>query len=343
MESLRPYNIALRTLLIGAATATALITAGCAGGRTPPAGDSGAAPAVPLQALAIAQAAGSGEAGPASVVVQHEPAPPPLFPAPLPWAAAPRPRGASLPEPPSVNALAAVVVDEASGEVVFDKDAHLSLPPASLTKIATLILALESGRLEEWVEVDVDSRVMRGSTVMGLLPGDRFTLSDLLYGLMLPSGNDAALAIGRHLAGSDAAFAAAMNDLVRRLGLRESHFLNPHGLGGGEHVASAYDLAMLSRYGMSLPGFREIVTAPSWQAKGSRTLGLRNINSFLFSYPGADGLKTGYTRRAGQTLASSAVRNGHRLFAVVLNSTTRDEDARRLLNWAFSSLTWEPQ
>jgi D-alanyl-D-alanine carboxypeptidase (penicillin-binding protein 5/6) len=276
----------------------------------------------------------------ASTIVDVEPPAPPS-PLPAAWGEPPRPRAAVLPPMPETSAVAAVLVDEASGAVLFDKNAHLPMPPASLTKIATLVLALESGRLDEWVDVDVDSRTMRSSTVMGLIPGDRFLLRDLLYGLMLPSGNDAALAIGRHLAGSDAAFVAEMNQLMRRQGLSESNFLNPHGLGGGLHATSAHDLAMLSRYGMSLPGFREIVSTRYWTANGSRTLPLSNINTFLTSFAGADGLKTGYTRSAGSTLAASATRNGHRLYAIVLNSPTRDEDARRLLNWAFTNLTWD--
>jgi D-alanyl-D-alanine carboxypeptidase (penicillin-binding protein 5/6) len=281
------------------------------------------------------------EAGLEAVKPAPEPEGPPPSPQPAAWAAPPRPKTALLPGVPEVGAIAAVLVDEASGAVLFDKNAHHPLPPASLTKIATLILALESGRVDDWVDVDVDSRTMRGSTVMGLIPGDHFQLRDLLYGLMLPSGNDAALAIGRHLAGSDAAFVAQMNQLMRRQGLRESNFLNPHGLGGGLHATSAHDLAMLSRYGMSLPGFREVVTARAWTARGSRTLPLSNINTFLTAYAGADGLKTGYTRSAGSTLAASATRNGHRLYAIVLNSSSRDDDARRLLNWAFTNLTWD--
>jgi D-alanyl-D-alanine carboxypeptidase (penicillin-binding protein 5/6) len=242
--------------------------------------------------------------------------------------------------PPAVNALAAVVIDEASGAVIYDKGAHAALPPASLTKIATLILALERGDLDGWVNIDVDSSAMRGSTIMGLLPGDRFRLRDLLYGLMLPSGNDAALAIGRHLAGSDAAFVGEMNGLLARLGLRDSRFANPHGLGNRDHVTSAYDLAMLSRYGMTLPGFFDIVNATSYVARGSRTLSFSNINTFLGYFSGADGVKTGYTRSAGPTLAASAMRGGHRLFVVILNSPSRNDDARVLLNWAYANHTW---
>jgi D-alanyl-D-alanine carboxypeptidase len=131
-----------------------------------------------------------------------------------------------------------------------------------------------------------------------------------------------------------------MNILLERFSLKNSHFTNPHGLGRNSHYASAYDLAILSRYGMSLPGFKEIVTAPNWRAQGSRDLSYANINTFLFNYRGADGIKTGYTRGAGPTLVASATRNGHRLYAVVLNSPSRDLDATRLLNWAFANYVW---
>jgi D-alanyl-D-alanine carboxypeptidase len=259
-------------------------------------------------------------------------------PVPGPWAAPPEQSRHT--SPPEISALAAVVLDEASAAVLYEKNAHEPLPPASLTKIVTAILALERGDLDSWVDIDVDSLNMSRSTVMGVVPGDRFTLRDLLYGLMLPSGNDAALAIGRHISGSDEAFVAEMNALAVRLSLSDSHFLNPHGLGGRDHVASAYDLAMFARYAMRIPGFAEIVTAPGWTARGSRTIQLSNIKSFLFSYRGADGVKTGYTRSAGQTLVASATRRGHRLYAVVLNAPQRDADARRLLDWAFAEFRW---
>ena len=282
---------------------------------------------------------------PAAVTDQAPaPAPAPVVaaePLPRPWAPAPALKDRAAPAPP-VSAFAAVVVDEASNTVLFDKDAHLALAPASVTKIATLILALEHGDLDQWVVTDVDSASMRGSTVMGLEPGDGFPLRDLLYGLMLPSGNDAALAIGRTVAGSDPAFVAQMNGLLARFGLTDSHFSNPHGLGGPDHNASAYDLAELARYGMSLPGFREISTAPFWTARGTRNIPLSNINTFLYGYRGADGVKTGYTRRAGPTMVASATRDGHRLFAVVLNAPDRNNDAGKLLTWAFTNFSWAP-
>jgi D-alanyl-D-alanine carboxypeptidase len=239
-----------------------------------------------------------------------------------------------------VSASAAAVIDEASGALLFGKDAHDRRAPASLTKIATAVIALERGDLDAVVDVDVDSRIMRGSTVMGLIPGDRFTLRDLLYGMMLPSGNDAALSIGRHLAGSDAAFVGEMNALAQRLGLWDTHFANPHGLGAREHLTSARDVAMLSRYAMSVPGFAELVGTASWTASGSREIPLSNINTFLFTYPGADGLKTGYTRRAGLTIAASAMREGHRVIVVLLNAPQREADAYALMDWAFATFQW---
>jgi D-alanyl-D-alanine carboxypeptidase len=263
--------------------------------------------------------------------------PPPLEPAP--WSPPPASIGGP---PPPVSAAAAIVVDEASGAPLYEKDADRRLAPASLTKLATAVLALEAGNLDDVVATDVDSRAMRNSTVMGLIAGDRFTLRDLLYGMMLPSGNDAALAIGRHLAGSDAAFVARMNELADRIGLRDTHFANPHGLGAREHLTTARDLARLARYAMHQPGFRELVGAASWTARGSRTLQLHNINPFLFSYPGADGLKTGYTRRAGATMAASATRDGHRVYVVLLNAPARESDTQALMDWAFASFAWPP-
>ena len=158
--------------------------------------------------------------------------------------------------------------------------------------------------------------------------------------MMLPSGNDAALAVGRHLAGSDAAFVTEMNALAERLGLWDTHFANPHGLGAPDHLTSARDMAMLSRYAMSLPGFPDLVGASSWLAAGSRQIPLYNINTFLFTYPGADGLKTGYTRRAGLTIVASATRGGHRVYVVLLNAPQREADAYALMDWAFASFEW---
>lgn len=255
-------------------------------------------------------------------------------------AAPPRLR-ADGPPPPLIGAAATLLLDDASGGVLVHESGHTPLPPASLTKIATAVLAIEGGDLDAWVAVDVDSRTMRGSTVMGLVPGDRFTVRDLLYGMMLPSGNDAALALGRHVAGSDAEFVARMNALAERLGLAETHFANAHGLNAAGHLVSAHDLGLLTRYAMTLPAFREVASTQYWEAAGSRLMPLYNVASGpLRTVPGADAVKSGFTRQAGRTLVLSATRDGHRLYAVILNDQQRETDAARLLNWAFAAFEW---
>ena len=260
----------------------------------------------------------------------------------LPNASAAAPVQTGSAPPPSFDARAAVVIDEASGAVLYDYNAHDSIPMASLTKIATAILALEGAPVDSWVPINtVDYRQMPGSSVMGVVPGDCFTLRDLLYGLMLPSGNDAALAIARYQAGSDEAFVVQMNTLMRRLGLTDTNFTDPHGLGSANHRSSAYDIAMMSRYAMTqLPLFRTIVKTPSWTAYGDRELSMRNVNSFISQVDGADGVKTGYTEEAGRTLSASATRNGHRLYAVILNEQNRYATAGDLIDWAFDNFTW---
>ena len=257
---------------------------------------------------------------------------------PAPWGSAPR-RLDTAPPAPSTGALAVIVVDEASGAVLYERDAHRELAPASLTKIATAIVVLRRGELDADAISDVDGFTMRGSTTMGLYSGDRLSRRDLLYGLMLPSGNDAALVLGRNLAGSDEAFVAEMNAMVRGLGLRHTAFATPHGLGRAGY-SSAYDMAMLARHAMQYPEFRQVVSTISWNVGGTRSYAVHNINSFLFNYDGADGVKTGYTNGAGHTLVASATRDGHRLYAVLLNDQTRYMDAAALLDWAFANHTW---
>ena len=323
-----------RLAAIGVVAAVGLAVA--IGGRD--LGRDEAGPSVHVRALALA------DAGPqAAARVPDEPGRRmPVGPLTAAWGAAPRTR-LDAPPPPATVAAAALVLDEASASVLYASNGDAPLPPASLTKIATAVVAIERGDLDRRVVVDVDSRVMRGSTVMGLIPGDEFTVRDLLYGMMLPSGNDAALAVGRAVSGSDAAFVAEMNALAGRLGLRETRFMNPHGLNAAGHVSSARDLALLSRYAMSLPEFGAIVSTTSYAANGSRTIELWNvINDVLYSIPGADGVKSGFTRQSGRTLIASATRDGHRVYAVVLNDSQRLTDVTALLGWAFEAHEWEP-
>ncbi|MDA0302533.1 MAG: D-alanyl-D-alanine carboxypeptidase, partial [Chloroflexi bacterium] len=253
--------------------------------------------------------------------------------------APPRKQGAAL--PPFTSVRQALVLDEVSGGVLYAKGAHVRTHPASLTKIATAIVAIERGNLDRVVTVDVDYRNFPGSTLMGLRPGDRFTVRDLLHGLMLASGNDAAVALGRAISGSDAAFVAEMNALVERLALQDTHFMNPHGLDEAGHYTSAYDIGMLARHGMTLPDFRVLVDAESYTARGTRTIAMESLISGLLRWvPGATGVKSGYTDNAGRTLVLSAERDGHRVYAVVMNDPDRELDGATLMQWAFVNHAW---
>lgn len=278
-----------------------------------------------------------------SPVPTAPPAPtPPPTPMPTPPVWGPAPARVRDVAPPNIQARAAVVVDGASGAVLYDKDAHTPLPPASTTKILTALIALEKGNLDEEIEVQLDPARTYWGSVMGLQNGDRFTLGDLLYGLMLPSGNDAAYVIATHIAGSERAFAELMHQRMREIGLIENQWLNASGLGRETaNTVSAYDLAQLSRVAMANPAFATIVGTKAYTARGSRVLGMRNGNELLYSYPGADGVKIGWGgRSAGNTLVGSAVRNGYRLFVVLLNTPDRPGEAAALLNWAFATHQW---
>ncbi|GIW08623.1 MAG: hypothetical protein KatS3mg060_3428 [Dehalococcoidia bacterium] len=238
--------------------------------------------------------------------------------------------------PPAVGATEVAVLDATTGSLLFGKNERAAVHPASLTKMVTALVALEEGRLDDVVVIDVDASAMPRSTVMGLRPGMVLPLEDLLYGLMLPSGNDAALAIGRHIAGSDAAFVTMMNQRIRWMGLRHTRFVNPHGLDHPDHLSTAEDLARIAREAMLNDQFATIVAARSWVVRADPPYRISNLNTLLGSYLGADGIKVGYTRRAGRAYAASATRGGHRMIVVVLHSPNPAAESALLLDWAFA-------
>ncbi|MBI2862016.1 MAG: D-alanyl-D-alanine carboxypeptidase [Chloroflexi bacterium] len=245
-------------------------------------------------------------------------------------------------QPPSIVAEAAVAIDGETGQILYAKNPHQRMAPASTTKIATAILALEAGRLKEAFDVRVDSRTMVESSVMGLTPGVRMSLEGLLYGLLVQSGNDAAVAIAQGLAGSEEAFVAQMNEKAKELGLTDTHFVNPHGLDAEGHYMSPYDLAILARYAMRDPVFRKIVATTDITIREGGVYPLRNSNHLLEQYQGITGVKTGYTDDAGRTLVASAKRDGHEVIVVVMK-TTYDRwfsDAAVLLDYVFDNFTW---
>jgi len=258
-----------------------------------------------------------------------------------PRATPPKPTFQGTTQPPDVSALSAAVIEDSCGDVLFDKDSHRRLPPASITKIITAIVAVENSDPDEIINVNIDNFFPGDGTVMGLETGMRMSMRDLLYGLLLPSGNDGAVAIARRIAGDVPAFVGRMNSKVRELGLEDTHFTNPHGLDAAGHYSSAYDMAVLGRYAYKDPLIAQIVGTQQYQPNWSGPE-LWSGNLLLWLYPGADGMKTGWTEKAGQTMVATAQRDGHRLFVAVMGSLDRYTDVMRLLDWGFETLAGRP-
>ncbi len=240
--------------------------------------------------------------------------------------------------PPFLTAKAAVVMDADSGQVVFEKNSHERRAQASTTKMMTALVTLENARLSDVVKAGPDVKVE--PSIIGLDPGDQLTVEQLLYGLLLPSGNDAAVALADHVGGSIPKFAAMMNAKADQLGLKDTHFVNPHGLDADGHYSSAYDLALIARAGMKNPVFEKIVATREYLITGPIKWQFKNGNRLLLSYPGADGVKTGYTDNAGRCLVFSATRDGHRAIAVVLDSGDSFGEAQALMDYFFANYSW---
>ena len=238
---------------------------------------------------------------------------------------------------------AAALIEQSTGRVLFAENGEEELPMASTTKIMTALLAVESGRLQEEVEIDARMVGVEGSSIY-LEAGEKLTVEELVYGLMLRSGNDAAVALALTLGGSTEDFAAQMNARAAELGLRHTHFVNPHGLPAEGHYTSALDLARLAAAAYREPVFRQVV---STQYKVIPWLGhdydraMRNKNRLLGSYEGANGVKTGYTKAAGRCLVAAAERDGMQLIAVVLDAPDMWEDACALLDYGFANYGME--
>ncbi len=245
--------------------------------------------------------------------------------------------------PPLPKAHAAVLMDTATGKIVYDKQGGKRLPPASTTKILTAILAIESGRMTDAVTVSEHAAKTRGST-MHLKAGQVLTLEELVTGLMLRSGNDAAVAIAEYLGGSVEEFAVHMNARAHQLGAKDSHFVNPHGLPDPDHYVTARDLAKLARFAMQNERFAAIVgqkeARVDWEdAGGMHEAELKNTNKLLWRLAGADGVKTGSTGEAGPCLVASATEDDHRFVCVLLNDPARWQDAAALLRWGLDEYT----
>ncbi|ANS74892.1 peptidase M15 [Paenibacillus yonginensis] len=244
----------------------------------------------------------------------------------------------ALPEV-GTHAQAAALIDVESGRLLYSKQGDERLPIASLTKIMTAIVAIENGGLDKPVKVSAKAFGKEGSSIY-LKLGEEMTLENMLYGLMLRSGNDAATAIAEHVGGSEEGFVHLMNQKAEMIGLKHTHFMNPHGLDHKEHYSTANDLAKLTAYALHNPVFREIVSTRHKKAPNpneSWDYDWLNKNKMLRMYEGADGVKTGFTKIARRCLVSSATRSGQQLAAVTLNDGDDWNDHAKMLDFGFAN------
>jgi len=247
---------------------------------------------------------------------------------------------------PNVVAESAALLDTFTGEFLYKKNEDARQYPASATKILTALVVVEAGDLDKLVTVQpTDTKVEPSS--LDLKPGEQYTRRQLLYGLLLKSANDVALALARDNAGSVEAFVEKMNRRAAELGAASSHFANPHGLHDPNHYTTAHDLALVARAAMQQPFLREIVSTIyyNWKSPSRGAYQLRNHNRLLRHFAGCNGLKTGYTRAAQQVLVSSALREGHEVISVVLHTNKPGiwDDSKTLLSYGLVKLGCPPE
>lgn len=239
---------------------------------------------------------------------------------------------------PQVTAKSAIVIEAKTGEVIYARDVEEQRYPASTTKMMTLIVALEKGNLHDVVTASKAASETEGSSIW-LEEGEQLTLSDLLYGMMLVSGNDATVAVAEHIAGSVEAFSELMTEKAHAIGATHTSFVNTSGLPDPRHYSTAHDLAKIAAYGYRNPLFVEIIGTNEkiipWASK-EYGRDLINENKLLRLYEGGNGVKTGYTEAAGHCLVAGAARGGLQLIAVVLDSDAMWVDTEALLNYGFT-------
>lgn len=235
----------------------------------------------------------------------------------------------------AISAENAIMVDGQTGRVLYEKNEDVRSLIASTTKIMTALVVSEQCNVLDRMAIPKEAVGIEGSSIY-LQEGEILTIQELLYGLMLHSGNDAAVALAIYCGGTVEGFAELMNDKAHRLGLKNTHFVNPHGLDAPDHYSTAEDLAVLAAYAMENPIFARTVSAKTVTI-GQRCL--RNHNKLLWRVEGADGVKTGFTKAAGRILVSSAARSGRRIVAVTINAPDDWNDHITLLEQGFSQFT----
>ncbi|TCO79828.1 D-alanyl-D-alanine carboxypeptidase family protein [Marinisporobacter balticus] len=254
-----------------------------------------------------------------------------------------------------VNARSAILMDAGSGKIIYEKNIHDKLPPASVTKVMTMLLAMEaidkgSISLEDQVLISERAASMGGSQLY-LEPGEEKSVNDLLKGIAVASANDGCVALGEHISGTEEMFVKRMNERAKELGMSDTQFMNTNGLPQEGHYSSAYDIALMSKELLKYPKIHDYLTI--WMSsmkvglanKKQTSLQLTNTNKLIRTYPGANGIKTGYTSDAKYCLSASAKKNGFNLITVILGSPTskiRFSEATGLLNYGFAAYSTVP-
>lgn len=241
---------------------------------------------------------------------------------------------------PIINSRIGVIYDRKSGRVIWGKNDNKRSAMASTTKIMTCIIVLENSNLND--EIIVSSRAAgTGGSRLGLKKGDKITIHDLLYGLMLRSGNDAAVALAEHVGGDKEGFAKLMNNKAKELGLKDTHFVTPHGLDDPEHYTTAYELAQITDYALKNEKFAKIVNTKDYTISiNGYSKGLTNTNELLGYLQGVNGVKTGFTNNAGRCLVTSTNRDNFEIITVVLGADTkkiRTADSIKLIEYAYKN------
>lgn len=245
-------------------------------------------------------------------------------------------------EEPTINARAAVVYDRETKEIIWGKNEKEKRPMASTTKIMTAIVVLENSNLSDVVTISKKAARTGGSRLK-ISAGDKITVNDLLYGLMLRSGNDAAVALAEHIGGNLEGFATIMNKKAKELGLKNTCFVTPHGLDNENHYTTAYELALLTDYALNNKAFAKIVNTKSTTISiNGESRNIYNTNELLGNLTGVNGVKTGFTNGAGRCLVTSCTRNNNQIITVVLGCDTKKQrtvDSSKLIEYAFKNYT----
>ncbi len=245
---------------------------------------------------------------------------------------------------PQISATSAILVDAKSGQILYEKNSNERRAMASTTKMMTGIITLEHAKLNEKVTVSKAASEI-GESGLYLTPGTEMSVQDLLYGLLLRSGNDTAAALAEHVSGSLSGFAALMNRKAKSIGAMDTNFANAHGLYDPNHYSTAYDIALIARYCLKDRMFRKIVATKEYviaRPASDAAIKVENHNKLLWQYPYATGIKTGFIRQAGFCLVSSANKNGVTLVSVILNSPTSascTQDSINLLEYGFNQFS----